>query len=109
ATWPGQSTSSGDVYVVHDSLSATLKHVYVEVNANAQNQNMNGTWQITMLADHLGSDSGEVDMWRYLVAPSLTASFVSGNLPTQELISEPGNATNIITRSEEHTSELQSP
>lgn len=97
AAWPGQSTGNGTVYMSHDSLDAARKEVYFEVSVDASNQTANGTWTITLIADQLGPANGEVDLWRFLASTGLTADFVTGNLPTQELISEPGNAADVIT------------
>jgi subtilisin family serine protease len=97
APWPGQTTTNGTVYVAHDSLTGGRKNIYIEVYSSAANRSMNGTWTITLLADQLGSANGEVDLWRYYAASGLTASFVTGNLPTQELVTEPGNAAGVIT------------
>ena len=97
AAWPGQSTQNGMVYVSHDSLDAARRNIYLEVFCEQANKSMNGTWTITVLADQLGGANGEVDLWRHLLAPGMTASFVTGNSPGQELISEPGNAANVLT------------
>jgi len=71
--------------------------VYVEVNAQGSTQSMNGTWTITFLADKLGAANGLVDLWRFYASGGLTANFVSGNQPTRELVTEPGNAAGVIT------------
>jgi subtilisin family serine protease len=97
APWPGQTTSNGTIYLAHDSLSSGRKNVYLQVQIDKTNANMNGTWTITLLADQLGAANGETDLWRYIADPNVSADFVSGNLPTQELISEPGNAPDVIT------------
>lgn len=96
APFPGQLTQNGTVYVVHDSLD-TRKNIYIQVQIEQSNRNMNGTWTITLLADQLGAANGEVDLWRFLADPNVTANFVTGNLPTQELVTEPGNASGVIT------------
>jgi len=96
-TWPGVSTRNGDVFIAHDSLDIQRKEIYLEVNVNASNQDMTGTWTITFFADQLGPAQGEVDLWRYLATTGVTANFVTGNMATQDLVSEPGNAENIIT------------
>jgi subtilisin family serine protease len=97
AAWPGQSTLNGVVYVSHDSLDAQHRNIYLEVFCEQASKPFNGTWTITLLADELGAANGEVDLWRHLVAPGVTASFVTGNAPGQELVSEPGNAVDVIT------------
>jgi subtilisin family serine protease len=97
APWPGTTTGNGVVYVAHDSLSGGRKNVYIEVYSDQTSHSMNGTWTITFFADHLGPANGEVDLWRYLAASTLAANFVTGNLPTQELITEPGNASQVVT------------
>jgi subtilisin family serine protease len=96
APYPGQSTVSGTVFLAQDSLDTGRIHVYLEVNVGA-GQSMNGTWTITFLADQIGSANGQVDLWRFLAAPGVTANFVAGNQPTRELVTEPGNAPGVIT------------
>ena len=97
APWPGQSTLNGSVYVAHDSLDAGRRNVYLEVYCELASKSMNGTWTMTLLADQLGASNGRVDLWRFLTTTGLTANFAAGNLPTQGLISEPGNAPDVIT------------
>jgi subtilisin family serine protease len=97
APWPGATTGNGLVYVAHDSLSGGRKNIYIEVYSDQATHSMNGTWTITLFADQLGPANGEVDLWRYLAASGLTANFVAGNLSTQELITEPGNASQVVT------------
>jgi subtilisin family serine protease len=97
APWPGLVTPNGTVYVSHDSLDTSRKNIYMQVQIEQSNKNMNGTWTITLLADQLGPANGEVDLWRFLADPNVTANFVTGNLPTQELVTEPGNASGVIT------------
>jgi subtilisin family serine protease len=98
AGYPGQSTLNGTVYLENGSTAQTSGdfEVYVEVNVGS-GQNMNGTWTFTFLPVTLGAAGGEVDLWRYGSSGSVTASFVTGNSPNQELISEPGNADSLIT------------
>ena len=97
AVYPGVSTTSGTVYVAQESLATGRRNLYVEVNAASASHNMNGTWTITFLADQLGPANGRVDLWRFYASGGLTANFIAGNQPTRELISEPGNAPNVIT------------
>ncbi len=97
APWPGQVTQNGTVYVVHDSLTGGRKNIYMQVQIEQSNRNMNGTWTITLLADQLGPANGEVDFWRFIADPNVTANFVAGNQSTEELITEPGNAPDLIT------------
>jgi subtilisin family serine protease len=97
APWPGQSTNNGAVYVSHDSLDASRKNIYLQVECEQTNKSINGTWTLTLLADQLGPANGEVDLWRFAADPAVTANFVTGNLATQELVSEPGNASGVIT------------
>ncbi len=97
APWPGQATPNGVVYLVHDSIDASHRNIYLEVYVEQANKPMNGTWTITLFADQLGAANGEVDLWRYYASPGVTANFVVGSLPTQELITEPGNSDSVIT------------
>ena len=97
APWPGQSTQNGAVYMLHDSLDAGHRNVYLEVYCEQASKSMNGTWTVTVSADQLGAANGRVDLWRHLATPGLTASFAIGNAPERELVSEPGNAPNVIT------------
>ena len=97
APWPGQTTTNGLVYVAQDSIDANHRNVYLEAYSDQTSSSLNGTWTITLLADKLGAANGRVDMWRFLATQGLSANFVSGNSPTQELISEPGNAAQVIT------------
>lgn len=97
APWPGTATGNGVVYLSNDSLTGGRKEAYLEVYHQTSNKSMNGTWTVTLIADELGPANGEVDLWRYLASTGLTANFVAGNLPTQELVSEPGNASQVVT------------
>src|SRR5262245_49045124 len=97
APWPGIATSNGVVYIANDSLDSERKEIYLEVYHETFGQSMNGTWTITFLADQLGPGNGEVDLWRYLASDGLTANFVAGNQPTEELVTEPGNAAGVLT------------
>jgi subtilisin family serine protease len=97
APYPGVSTTNGAVYVANDSLPTGRRNVYVEINALLASQSMNGTWTITFLADRLGATNGLVDLWRYYASSGLVANFVAGNQPTRELITEPGNAADVLT------------
>jgi hypothetical protein len=99
ATFPGTSTTNGTVYV-ENGISRTIAgdyEVYVEIAASASNQNLDGTWTITFIPVTLGAAQGEVDLWRFYSSSGLTANFVSGNQPAEELISEPGNASGVVT------------
>jgi len=52
---------------------------------------------ITFLADGLGAANGLVDLWRFYASSGLVANFVAGNQPTRELLTEPGNAADVLT------------
>ncbi len=97
AAYPGVATTSGTVYVAQESLATGRRNVYIEVNGTAASTAMNGTWTITFFADQLGTSNGLVDLWRFHASSGLSANFISGNQPTRELITEPGNAPSVIT------------
>jgi subtilisin family serine protease len=96
--FPGAITANGAVYVENGvALTATGdKQVYVEINVQI-GQNMNGTWTFTFIPVALGAANGEVDLWRFFNSAGTTANFVLGNQNAEELISEPGNAVDLIT------------
>lgn len=98
ASYPGASTPNGVVYLENGFTPTTGgdHEVYFEVAVGA-GQNMNGTWTFTFIPFALGPASGEVDLWRYFNSTGTTASFVIGNQPLEELISEPGNSEGVIT------------
>ena len=60
-------------------------------------QNMNGTWTFRFIPVALGAANGEVDLWRFFNSAGTTANFVVGNQPLEELVTEPGNAPDVIT------------
>jgi len=97
ADYPGQSTNNGLVYVSHDSLSSGQKNVYIEVTCEQSGKPINGTWTITMLADQLGPANGQTDFWMFDAASGVSAGFVTGNVPTRELVTEPGNSAAVVT------------
>jgi subtilisin family serine protease len=97
AVYPGQVTAGGTVYLANDSLDSDRRDVYLEVNDVLATQGMSGTWSIVFLADLLGTRNGLVDLWRFYATSGLAANFVAGNQPTRELISEPGNAADVLT------------
>ncbi len=98
AAYPGTTTANGRVYLENGAfLTATGdKQVYIEVNV-ASGQNMNGTWTFRFIPVALGAANGEVDLWRFFNSTGTTANFVTGNQATEELVSEPGNAVDLIT------------
>lgn len=98
ASYPGASTPSGTVYVENGSVT-TLGgdyEVYFEVSQGT-GQTLDGTWTFTFIPQVLGAANGEVDLWRYASSSGMTVQFVQGHQPDQELISEPGNAEQVIT------------
>ncbi|HYM81477.1 MAG TPA: S8 family peptidase [Candidatus Limnocylindria bacterium] len=99
AAYPGTSTPNGNVYLENGLFTSPGgdPEVYVEVNVGSAAQNMNGTWTFTFIPVALGAANGEVDLWRFANASGSSANFVLGNQPTEELISEPGNAVDLIT------------
>jgi len=98
AAYPGTSTPNGNVYLENGAATTATGdyEVYVEVNV-VSGQNMNGTWTFRFIPVALGAANGEVDLWRFFSSTGVTANFVTGNSPSQELISEPGNAAELIT------------
>ncbi len=96
AAYPGVSTPNGTVYLANDS-TGLRRNVYLEVTAAGAPQTLNGTWTITFIADAVGPQNGRVDLWRFSASAGLGASFVTGNQPARELISEPGNAAGVVT------------
>jgi subtilisin family serine protease len=98
AAYPGTSTTNGLVYVENGVFltSGNAREVYIEVNVTT-GQNMNGLWTFTFIPVALGATNGEVDLWRFFVSSGASANFAAGNQATEELISEPGNAVELIT------------
>ncbi|NOT32657.1 MAG: S8 family serine peptidase [Candidatus Eisenbacteria bacterium] len=98
AAFPGTVTANGRVYLENGvALTATGdKEVYIEISA-AAGQTMNGTWTFRFIPVTLGAANGEVDLWRFFNSTGTTANFVIGNQATEELVSEPGNAVDLIT------------
>jgi subtilisin family serine protease len=98
AGFPGTVTANGRVYLENGAaLTATGdKQVYIEINVQT-GQNMNGTWTFTFIPVVLGAANGEVDLWRFFNSTGTAANFVLGNQNAEELISEPGNAVDLIT------------
>ncbi|MBI5837877.1 MAG: S8 family serine peptidase [Candidatus Eisenbacteria bacterium] len=101
SAYPGVTTTSGRVYV-ENGLSVTstgAREVYVELtalNSGASPGSMNGTWTLTFIPVSLGPANGQVDLWRFYNSTSLAGNFVVG-MSEQKLVSEPGNATDLIT------------
>ncbi len=96
--FPGTlSPTNGWVYIENGvALTATGdKQVYIELN-NPGGHTLNGTWTIRFFGVTLGAALGEVDLWRFFNNTS-TANFVTGNQPTEEKVSQPGNAVDLIT------------
>ena len=97
AAYPGQATGNGRVYLENGlALTATGdKEVYFEMIVETGNS-ANGTWTFTFIPVALGAANGEVDLWRFF-NNTTTANFVAGNQNAEELVSEPGNAVDLIT------------
>lgn len=98
AAFPGINTANGNVYLENGiSLTATGdKQVYIEINI-AAGDNGNGTWTFTFIPVALGAANGEVDLWRFFVSTGLNANFAAGADNNTELVSQPGNAVELIT------------
>jgi subtilisin family serine protease len=98
AAFPGAATPSGRVFFENGvGLTATGdKQVFIIIQVES-GQNMNGTWTFRFIPTALGAANGEVDLWRYFNSPGSTANFVVGNQPLEEMVTEPGNAANVIT------------
>ncbi|MCC6649725.1 MAG: S8 family serine peptidase [Candidatus Eisenbacteria bacterium] len=95
----GASTANGRVYVENGAsvTSTGAREVYIEISPTT-GQNFNGTWTFRFIPVTLGAANGEVDLWRfYTSTTAITANFVTGNQVNEEIISEPGNATGVIT------------
>lgn len=101
APYPGQSTTNGNVYLENGATlyPSGAREIYIEIAATASTGagSMNGTWTFTFIPVTLGAANGEVDLWRFFNSSGTTANFVTGNTPTRELISEPGNSHGVIT------------
>jgi subtilisin family serine protease len=98
AAFPGAATASGRVFLENGvSLTATGdKQVFIVIQVES-GQSMNGTWTFRFIPVALGAANGEVDLWRYFNSAGSTANFVVGNQPLEEMVTEPGNALNVIT------------
>ncbi len=98
AAFPGTATTSGRVFLENGvSLTATGdKQIFIIIQVES-GQNMNGTWTFRFIPAALGAANGEVDLWRYFNSAGTTANFVVGNQPLEEMVTEPGNAPNVIT------------
>ena len=95
----GASTANGRVYVENGAsvTSTGAREVYIEISPTT-GQNFNGTWTFKFIPVTLGAANGEVDLWRYYTSTTaITANFVTGNQANEEIVSEPGNAYNVIT------------
>jgi subtilisin family serine protease len=98
AAYPGVVTTNGAVYVENGAfLTATGdKQVYIEIRG-LTGASANGTWTFRFIPVALGAAAGEVDLWRFFQSTGMTGNFAIGNQATEELVSEPGNAVNLIT------------
>lgn len=98
AAYPGILTPNGYVYVENGALLTATgdKQVYIEIRGQTT-ASMNGTWTFRFIPVALGAANGEVDMWRFFQSAGSTGNFVIGNQATEELVSEPGNAAEVIT------------
>ena len=98
AAFPGTATPSGRVFFENGvSLTATGdKQVFILIQVES-GQSMNGTWTFRFIPVALGAANGEVDLWRYFNTPGSTANFVLGRQAFEEMVTEPGNAPNVIT------------
>ena len=98
AAYPGVNTVNGNVYLENGAfLTATGdKEVYVEINV-ATGDNANGTWTFTFIPVTVGPSNCEVDLWRFFVSSGMTGNFAAGADNTSELVSQPGNAVELIT------------
>jgi subtilisin family serine protease len=96
--YPGILTPNGWVYVENGAaLTATGdKEVYIEIRGTST-ASFNGTWTFTFIPVALGAANGEVDLWRFFQSTGSSGSFAIGNQATEELVSEPGNAEQVIT------------
>lgn len=95
--YPGPLTANGNVYIENGvSLTSTLdKQVKIEFNA-VDGATISGTWTITFTPVVTGAALGEVDLWRYNFSSNLSASFVNGNQPGEEMISALATGVNSV-------------
>jgi subtilisin family serine protease len=96
--FPGSATANGRVFVENGvGLTATGdRQVFILIQVES-GQSMNGTWTFRFIPVALGAANGEVDLWRYQNAAGTTANFLVGNQPLEEMVTEPGNALDVIT------------
>jgi subtilisin family serine protease len=98
APYPGVATPANGLVYIENGMTLTAtgdRQVYIELN-NPGGATLTGTWTIRFFGIGLGAANGEVDMWRFFNNTS-TANFVTGNQPTEEKVSQPGNAVELIT------------
>jgi subtilisin family serine protease len=98
APYPGQATPNGTIYVENGAtLTATGdREIYVEIAATSSTSS-NGTWTFTFIPVTLGPANGEVDLWRFFNSSGFNGNFVIGADNNTELVSEPGNAVEVVT------------
>jgi subtilisin family serine protease len=96
AEYPGDSTSNGQVYVENGvSLTTTgARELWLEINGETE---CNGDWTVRFTPVALGVANGEVDLWRLRASNGSTARFQAPAMTDEKLVSEPGNAENLIT------------
>lgn len=97
-SYPGVTTPNGAVYIENGAfLTATGdKQVYIELRGLTAGS-INGTWTFTFIPVTLGAANGEVDLWRFFLSTGLAGNFAVGADNTSELVSQPGNAVELIT------------
>jgi subtilisin family serine protease len=96
AAYPGVPTANGNVYLENGvALTATGdRQVYIELNA-PNGATISGTWTITFTPVVIGPANGEVDLFRFSTNLT-TSSFVSGNQPTEEIVSAIATGINTV-------------
>lgn len=98
AAYPGTLTANGYVYVENGAFVTATgdPEVYIEIRGQTA-ASANGSWTFTFIPVTLGAASGEVDLWRFFNSAGISGNFVVGADNGTEIVSEPGNAVEVIT------------
>ena len=101
--WPTNNTGvNGRVYMENDLYESSngAREIYLIMQASGSGTGgLNGVWTIYCTPTSMSGPTSRVDMWRdYVSTTSLTAVFSLKNT-NDHLVSEPGNARQVITMS----------